>query len=406
MKRLLVFILFSSVFSITQAQNYKFIPDAGLRLDSAAIAHAVMVNDTLFLFYNLKLFTGFSSSAVAISTRSSDWLDLDTTVSYFDYEHYFIRYLMPDGTTYRRFFPDSSGRYLKSKSLTSGTNFVEDGGVRYSLQAEDSVLGVNTFYVDSAGRTHMLYNTTNQARSQCRRAVSLSGDNGTNFSFADQSPFGDYGRSTPYAFVDPNAIRNPNGSTTIFLMNQQGTIQSMTRRTGHIHSFTTSDYETFKKDVNGADTTLIDYPDFDSESMASYGGAMVHSLNDPKCVILPDGRYRIYSTALLKTASDTTRWGIVSYTRPGPFVMSNESGHSKFGKRNKVYVSGRHLFIDNRSEAITFTVFNISGIQVFNRTGLTKGLNSFPFSVPKGVYLVRIDQGDGGTFKILVGDLK
>ena len=223
-----------------------------------------------------------------------------------------------------------------------------------------------------------------------------------NFSFANQNPFGDYGRANPQAFVDPNAIRNPDGSSTVFLMSQHGVIQSVSRRTGHIHSFTTTNYVQFKKDSLGNDTTLIDYDDFDAESVASYGGAMVHSLNDPKCVILPDGRYRIYSTALLRTGTDTTRWGIVSYTRPGPYVTGTHPELKEFSEQNSVFVTNRRVFIENRSGAKSAVVFDLSGKEVKSQMDLTSGLNSYPLDVPAGCYIVLLDSGESGRYKILV----
>ena len=340
-----------------QPPSFKYIPDMGIRIDSVAIAHATLINDTLFLFYNHQLFDGTQGKGVGIATQSSDWLVFDTTHSFFDYEDYFIRYLMPD-STYRKYQP--MGRFVHSKSSATGRHFVPDTGYRYAAQPFDSAFGVGTYITAPDGSVHFFYNAKGLPVIACRHAVSPPGDNGMHFHYVGMNVFGDSAYPQGNFFVDPNAILNPDGSISVYLMNQAGGPYPPAFRTGYICSFTSNDSgSTFTLDSDGAgDTIRLKYDDFD----AGYGfSETVYSLNDPKVVRLPDGRYRIYVSAMLKDGAGGIRYAIVSATSSGVSGVTHPHAEDDFylwGHPAGGYI---HIKTTSRTPGFAYVVKDVSG---------------------------------------------
>lgn len=313
MKRTFVILvlIFISGQLFSQAIEFKFTSDQGIRVDCVAISHATIVNDTVFLFYSQQLFNGTYASRVGISTQSSDWLVFDTTHNYSEYSKYFIRYRMPSNV-YRRYRPDSAGRRVISETSTDGINYGTDAGFRYYLPASDSVMGVGTYMTTQNNEVHLVYNTTGQDNVACRHAYAASGDDGNNFTYLGGNVFGDSLRAHGSTFVDPNATTDYEGNPSVFLMNQHGGPFPPAGRTGSIYSFTSTDNgATFTMDTDGSDSIRFRYDSFDG--IAGFS-ELVYSLNDPKVVKLPDGRYRVYITAMLQDANQNNRWSIVSAT--------------------------------------------------------------------------------------------
>ncbi len=389
MKRITFYLLLLFAVSLkAQPPSFKFIPDFGLRIDCVAIADAVLINDTLFLFYNHELFNGTQGKGVGIATQSSDWLVFDTSYSFFDFEDYFIRYKMPDNT-YRKYHPE--GNQIKSESSITGLNFIPDTGNRYIAQPFDSSFGVSTYITASDGSVHLFYNTTGQEKIACRHAVSAPGDNGMNFNYMGMNVFGDSAYTTGNFFVDPNAIFNPDGSISVYLMNQAGGPFPPAGRTGYIHSFTSYDNgQTFSLDSDeSGDTIRFKFDDFE----AGYGfPETVYSLNDPKVVRLPDGRYRVYVSAMLKDSAGSIRYAIVSATSG----LSSTVETVNVDKKVKVSPNPAKDYIRIESVDATkgfrYVIKDVKGIKIAEGQTNNNMINFDVSGYVPGVYFVEIMQ--------------
>jgi len=106
-------------------------------------------------------------------------------------------------------------------------------------------------------------------------------------------------------YADPNAIMLPDGRAWLVIMNQAAGPRPPVGRLGTLHAYVSSDGgETF--DYDGELLGWSDFTDLD-----------VRSLNDPKVVLLPDGRLRVYVAAMIpdSTKEDGYGWAIVSVTQ-------------------------------------------------------------------------------------------
>ncbi len=380
--------------AIAQPPSFKFTPDTGLRIDNVAIADATLINDTLFLFYNYHLNNGTPAKGVGFATSNSDWLTFDTSANYFDYSDYFITYRMPD-STYRKYFPENfnmNGKTIKSKSSVTMHNFVMDTGIRYTLHYTDSVLGVSSYIAASDGSVHMFYNTTGQSNIACRHAIAPSGNNGMSFNYASSNVFGDslYGNGKYY--VDPNSILNNDGSITVYLMNQNGGPYPPAGRTGYICSFTSYDNgQTFSLDNDGGDTVRFKFDDFDNV----YGiQETVYSLNDPKAVKLPDGRYRIYVSAMLKDSTENIRYAIVSATSQLTQNLNIKPAETKIILFPNP--SGGIFTVVHPSDITRLIIFNTEMKRIYLNTNVTSGHTLIDISdKPKGLYFVTVISANG-----------
>ncbi len=403
MRKLYVLILTGLMFQLqAQPPAFKFVPDTGIRIDSVSIAHATLINDTLFLFYNYHLFDGTSAKGVGIATESSDWLEFDTNYLFFDYNDYFIRYRMPD-SIYRKFHIQD--RDIISFSSVTGRYFDPDTGIRYTLPPSDSVMGVSTYISAPDGSVHLFYNAMGQQDIACRHAISYPGDNGWNFHFTGGNVFGDSLYAEREFYVDPNSLLNADGSITVYLMNQHGDPVPPAGRTGYICSFTSYDNgQTFDLDRSATgDTVRFKFDDFD----AGYGfSEKVYSLNDPKAVILPDGRYRIYITALLKDSLDEFRRVIVSATSAvyaGMKKKGKTSNISIYPNPSKGNFNVRCPGID--LQTATLSLFNVNGKEIkinynINANGFVVQCND----IKSGIYFLKVASGDSVfTKKVVVG---
>jgi hypothetical protein len=139
-----------------------------------------------------------------------------------------------------------------------------------------------------------------------RSIKSESGNNGWNFGSYTTDIFGDSvlgGGNQSY--WDPNAIVLPDNRIRIFTMNQHGHPVPPAVPKGTIYSFTSNDHgATFIQDLDYR-IRFDDYDEFD-----------VISLNDPKVILLPDGRYRMYVASMIRTGqgNDDIKWSIISAT--------------------------------------------------------------------------------------------
>ncbi len=216
---------------------------------------------------------------------------------------------LPDGSV-RRYVYDPAQDALTSATLDASGAYRPDDGIRYAPPGADSsdpnarTFGVSTVFVDPDGGVVLLYNGTNAAGDiTVNRAYSEPGDNGMRFELTDEDIL--HGTLATNHYADPNAIMLPDGRAWLVIMNQAAGPRPPVGRLGTLHAYVSSDGgETF--DYDGELLGWSDFTDLD-----------VRSLNDPKVVLLPDGRLRVYVAAMIpdSTKEDGYGWAIVSVTQ-------------------------------------------------------------------------------------------
>ncbi len=103
--------------------------------------------------------------------------------------------------------------------------------------------------------------------------------------------------------MDPKGLLLPDGRLRVITMNQHGPPYPPAARSGTLYTFTSSDNgKTWVQD-DGYRLRYDSFTEFD-----------VYSLNDPKLVRLPDGRYRIYVAAMIKQSDGSMEYSILSAT--------------------------------------------------------------------------------------------
>ena len=284
-----------------------FAPDSGIRVDSAGISKVLQATSGLyFIYYNQG-----QDQSLAIS---EDGLSF-TSVNIHDYPDY--RYeVMPD-SSYRRYFVEIEIDSAKLRSFSSdgGIEFTMDPGYRYVFTPNDAITHPNvyaTYFNNALGEVYMVYlaGEIDNARS----IHSETGNNGLVFGSYTTDIFGDSilgGGNQSY--WDPHAIVLPDDRIRIFTMNQHGHPVPPAEPKGTIYSFTSEDYgSTFTQDPDYR-LRFDDYTEFE-----------VLSLNDPKVILLPDGRYRMYMASMIRTGpgENDIKWAIVSATTSATIAVN------------------------------------------------------------------------------------
>ena len=295
-KYLFIFIFCSLLYS---DNGLIFIPDSGIRIDSSGISRVLIEPTGVYILY----YTQGPSNGVAVSDDG-----LNFTIE--DPQNYpSFRYkLMPD-SSYMHYFIDivNDTALLKSRSSIDGVTFTLDSGNRFVFPANDAITSANvysTFFNNILGEVYMIYlaGEIDNARS----IKSESGNNGWNFGSYTTDIFGDSvlgGGNQSY--WDPNSIVLPDNRIRIFTMNQHGHPVPPAVPKGTIYSFTSNDHG----------VTFIQDPDYRLR-FDDYDEFEVISLNDPKVILLPDGRYRMYVASMIRTGqgNNDIKWSIISAT--------------------------------------------------------------------------------------------
>ena len=307
MKKYLFIFIFSTL--LYSDNDLIFIPDSGIRIDSSGISRVLIDPTGVYILY----YTQGPSNGVAVSDDG-----LNFTIE--DPQNYpSFRYkLMPD-SSYMHYFIDivNDTALLKSRSSIDGVTFTLDSGNRFVFPTNDAITSANvysTFFNNILGEVYMIYlaGEIDNARS----IKSESGNNGWNFGSYTTDIFGDSvlgGGNQSY--WDPNAIVLPDNRIRIFTMNQHGHPVPPAVPKGTIYSFTSNDH--------GA--TFIQDPDYRLR-FDDYDEFEVISLNDPKVILLSDGRYRMYVASMIRTGqgNDDIKWSIVSATTSPSVVVETK----------------------------------------------------------------------------------
>ncbi|MFN7973514.1 MAG: hypothetical protein U0166_14385 [Acidobacteriota bacterium] len=255
---------------VAAASDLDFTPDAGIRVDYGAIPSAgVDFSGAVYLYYHDTSVTP-DREMVAVA---ADGLTVPPGAPPSSFANDPRRVLLPSGT-WRRYLYDPQNQALTSSSGTDGLNFASDPGIRYVPQpADNGSFGVYDTFVDRAGGVTLLYIGDLSGLNNVRRAYCAPADDGLSFVFDRGDVLGDSGSGGgPNSFADQRSLLLPGGGCRLFVM-RQGTIYSF---------LSTDEGVTFAQD---AGVRL---------SPGSFTGIAVTALHDPTCVLLPDGRYRIY----------------------------------------------------------------------------------------------------------------
>ena len=354
-----------------QDDDLFFAPDSGIRVDSAGISKVLQATSGLYFIYNNQ----GPDQSLAIS---EDGLSF-TSVNIHDYPDY--RYeVMPD-SSYRRYFVEIENDSAKLRSFNSdgGIEFTMDPGYRYVFTPNDAITHPNvyaTYFNNALGEVYMVYlaGEIDNARS----IHSETGNNGLVFGSYTTDIFGDsiLGGGNQ-SFWDPHALVLPDGST-------------------------------FTQDPDYR-LRFDDYTEFE-----------VLSLNDPKVILLPDGRYRMYMASMIRTGpgENDIKWAIVSATTSatiavdeGPNSIPNDfrleqNFPNPFNSQTKIEYGlpeGSHVKI---------TIYDTMGREVkmlFNgvqepgyKSIIWNGTNNDGRIISAGIYLYSFQVKDFGKTKKMI----
>lgn len=275
---------------VEESTAITFIPDEGIRMLYASNAGAKLdAEGNVQLLYEANG-DGLHGQYVSTSEDGLTFEDRGEEVVYEEAGAFRSKQL-PDGTWISYGFNTTrgiEGNCLTSQSSEDGVDFTEDEGCRYTLQEEDEGrMGVYEFFNDSKDNVVLLYLGDLMGMNNVRRAYST--DNGQSFEFTNGNVLGDEddgGGSNSY--VDQKVITLANGDIYLVAMKKGG-----------IYAFLSTD--------DGVSFQLSpEEPILSPEDFEDLGYGTVRSLHDPQIVMLDDGRYRIYVTAIFGEKKEGT----------------------------------------------------------------------------------------------------
>ena len=398
-KSLFIFIFCTFLYS---DNDLIFLPDSGIRVDSCGISKVLVdPNGVYFLYY-----TQGPNNGVAVSNDGLNFT-IDDPQNYPSYRYNF----MPD-SSYKHYFIDivNDTALLKSRSSIDGFTFSLDSGNRFVFPTNDAITSTNvysTFFNNILGEVYMIYlaGEIDNARS----IKSESGNNGWNFGSYTANIFGDSvlgGGNQSY--WDPNAIVLPDNRIRIFTMNQHGHPVPPAVPKGTIYSFTS---------INNGSTYIQDtdyrlrYDDFNEFE--------VLSLNDPKVILLPDGRYRMYVASMIRTGqgNEDIKWSIISATTSTTTVIQTKPQIPSIFYLFQNYPNPFNPITSLRYDLpenglVNITIYDMMGsiVKTLINSSQTAGYKSIKWnatnnrneSVSAGLYLYTIQAGEFRQTKKMV----
>ena len=381
-----VALLFSCYGIYSQSWDLTFIPDTGYRLQNASIPRIMYdtVTQKYFLYYG-EYPSGINKYAISTDGMhfSGSYTQPNATViSDTSYLHNPKIYDLYDGISRVYYFagnPPNFSDTIISKSSTDRMNFSVDTGFRYILQPNDQgTMGVNDFFTLAHDTVVFLYIGDMFNRNNTRLAV--SGDKGNSFNFISNNVFGDYNSGGgSHTYVDIKATPLDDGSVRIFTM----------KGGNQLYCFKTH---------NGINYT----PEGLVLQASDFTGINAQSLNDPQCIKLPDGRYRIYVASNI----GGTTWCILSATTGFPTNIN-------YNEREKDNIT---IYPNPFTELLNVKTNqnNLLFIEVFDLTGrklIHKDYNTLNYgnilqlnlgNLSKGSYLIKIQKGNCQVNKVIL----
>ena len=279
--------LVNCIGALSAADNLTFVPEAGTRLETAAIPEAGIDSSGKTYLYYQDAFPG-GKDKVSIST---DGLTFPVGSTYTTYANDSRNTRLPDGTYRRYTAPQPGTNNFTSQTSTDGVNFTPQAATVYTLVAADnSSSGVYEAYAQSNGNVVLLYLGDLHGLNNTRMARSTDG--GKTFSFVRGNVLGDDSSGGGgNSFVDITSLKLPDGRRRLFAMKGGNAIYSF---------ISTDDGETYTQEP-GARVSRTDFKEFN-----------VTGLFDPVVVRLTDGSYRMYVCAQVLNADGSTSSKIVS----------------------------------------------------------------------------------------------
>lgn len=189
---------------------------------------------------------------------------------------YFRALRLPNGSM--RAYEFRPGEGLVSHLSTDGRAYVREPGVRH-LPAGNGALGAYDLHHDGRRGVVLLYVGDVDGSPGVRRAVSA--DDGWTFAEAEGDVFDGFEADGAGRYEDPAMVELPDGRVRAFVT-----------KDGKIFSFTSrDDARTFRPDPG----VVLD--------SAAFADGAYRSLHGPQPLLLPDGRVRLYVTAVLETGA-------------------------------------------------------------------------------------------------------
>ncbi len=310
MKRWVFFLLLLYLaFSVYgQDDGLYFVPDSGKRVDGNAMGGVHVGSDGTVYLYG----TNGPDRYLYVSSDGLNFTPVDIN-AYPDYR----ALQLPDGRFLRfEVVPTDSQVVLKASYSQDGFTFEKDSTVLFVFPDNDEIHRnwlYATAFLDSLGGVHYIYLAGNEDN-----ARSIYAPRWDSLAFGDyrSNIFQDSLLGTGYQYVDPRGLVLPDGRLRVITMNQHGPPYPPAARKGTLYTFTSNDNGNTWVQDEGYRLRYDSFTEFE-----------VYSLNDPKLVRLPDGRYRIYVAAMIKEADDSMRYSILSATSAAnPTAIASGSG--------------------------------------------------------------------------------
>ena len=278
--------------------DLQFVPDKGVRVDFATLPNAGIDPKTgvVHLYYdptrnnpNMPRGSMHATSKDGLKFTGGEILRGPVHNNRYPYDS--RNTLLPDGN-WRRYEIDPRRGYVVSYYSTDGAHFTPEQGICYKLQEADrGWMGVYTVFKNPLGDLVYIYLGDKHGSNNARLAYSEN--KGKTFKFKKTNVFGDASLGGgPQSFVDPASLILPDGRVRIITM-----------RMCHIYTFISTNQSCTSFAFEGHQ---LEPPDFTELG--------VQAFFDPKLVLLPSGKMRIYVSARIEENNGTVKNAIVSAT--------------------------------------------------------------------------------------------
>ena len=389
-KFFIIFILFGASSLFSQNDGLFFKPDSGRRVTRHAMGGIFADSNGAVYLYATKEGGG---TDLYISENGLDFDSVDIN-EYPDFRALRLK----DGRFAKfNFIRGEPFGVLKMSVSDDGRTFTVLKDTLFIFPDNDSIndaLGYHTKFYDKTGGICLVYLAGGV--DNARFIHTSPGD--PNYIFGDYRTniFHDSTLGRGYTYVDPYGILLPDGRLRVITMNQHGPPAPPAARKGTIYTFTSYDNgETWQQD-----------PDYRLR-YDSFTEFEVYSLNDPKLVRLPDGRFRIYVAALIKEGENDFEYSVISATSyEGPNGVNDEDNHQindfrlSNGKPNPFSKSGGGTSIEYRlpvNGEVEINVYNLLGqkVRTLVKGNQTAGIHNVYWrgkddageTLPSGIYI-------------------
>lgn len=270
-----------------EESSLNFVPDAGYRTEGGIPEAMWSPEGTLYLY---------SDNEGEWLSTSKNGLDFTPAEHPTTYPYDARKVITPDGL-WREYawnieFDQTSnpqkkqqeGTFTSLKSSVSydGENYVEEPGIKYTVQESDEGwIGVYDVFTNCKDEVVLIYLADKYGLNNARMIV--SDDGGQSFEFFKEDAFNDaqYGGG-PQSFVDQESVELSDGTRLMFVM-----------KLGIIY-WLSSDCEGKEWTLEPGTLTRDDFPEF-----------QVSTLHDPSAVINEDGSLRVYLGAFIEENGKT-----------------------------------------------------------------------------------------------------